>query len=79
MFYRTLLEFIKDRIFSKYMIEHPLRGRCVCAESFHTLRASLGTIFSQGIFTFPREISLFSLGKIEITWENGVLKLALKV
>jgi hypothetical protein len=39
-------------------------------------RASLGTTFSQGISIFPREISLFSLGKIEIPWKNGVPKLA---
>jgi hypothetical protein len=45
--------------------------------SIFSIRASLGTTFSQGIFTFPREISLFSLGKIEILWENGVSKLAL--
>jgi hypothetical protein len=31
------------------------------------LRASLGTPFSQGIFIFPREISLFSLGKIRFS------------
>jgi hypothetical protein len=30
------------------------------------------------VFHFPREISSFSLGKIEIPWENGVHKLALK-
>jgi hypothetical protein len=34
--------------------------------------------FSQGISILPREISSFSLGKIGITWENGVPKLALK-
>jgi hypothetical protein len=38
----------------------------------------LGTLFSQGIPIFPRENELISLGKIEIPWENGVLKLALK-
>jgi hypothetical protein len=42
------------------------------------LRASLETLFSHGIFIFPREISSFSFGKIEIPWENGVSKLALK-
>jgi hypothetical protein len=41
------------------------------------LRASLETTFFQGIFIFPREISLFSHGKIEIPWENEVPKLAL--
>jgi hypothetical protein len=41
------------------------------------VRASLGTIFSQVISIFPREISSFSLGKIEIQWENVVPKLAL--
>jgi hypothetical protein len=41
-------------------------------------RVSLGTLFFQAIFIFPREISSFSLGKIEIPWENGVSKLALK-
>jgi hypothetical protein len=39
------------------------------------LRASLGTIFSQGFFIFPREISSFSLGKLEIPWKNVVAKL----
>jgi hypothetical protein len=42
------------------------------------MRASLGTLFSQGISIFPREFSSFSLGKIGIPWENGVPKLALK-
>jgi hypothetical protein len=41
-------------------------------------RASLGTPFSQRISIFPREISSFSLGKIEIPWENRVPKLDLK-
>jgi hypothetical protein len=45
---------------------------------FFPLRASLGTQIFQEIFIFPREISLFSLRKIEIYWENGVPKLALK-
>jgi hypothetical protein len=44
-----------------------------------SLRASLGTQFSQGISIFPRDISLFSLGKIVIRWENGVPKLALNI
>jgi hypothetical protein len=39
----------------------------------------LGTIFSHGIFIFPREISSFFLGKMKIPWENGVPKLALRV
>jgi hypothetical protein len=43
-----------------------------------SVRASLGTPFSQGIYIFLREISSFSLGKIEISWENRVPKLALK-
>jgi hypothetical protein len=30
------------------------------------LRASLGTPFAEGIFIFPRKISSFSLGKLEI-------------
>jgi hypothetical protein len=37
----------------------------------------LGTSFSQGYFIFPREISSFSLGKLEIPWKNGDAKLAL--
>jgi hypothetical protein len=41
------------------------------------LRASLGTPFSQGIFIFPREISLFFIGKMKIPWENGVPKLGI--
>jgi hypothetical protein len=32
---------------------------------------------SHGIFIFPREISLFSLGKMKIPWEISVPKLAL--
>jgi hypothetical protein len=39
-------------------------------------RASLGTIFSQGIFIFPWENELISLGKMEIPWKNSVPKLA---
>jgi hypothetical protein len=41
------------------------------------VRASLGTPFSKGIQIFPRENELISLGKMEISWENGVPKLAL--
>jgi hypothetical protein len=41
--------------------------------------ASLGTSFPQVFFIFPREISSFSLVKIEISWENGVPNLALKM
>jgi hypothetical protein len=44
-----------------------------------TLRTSLGTQFSHGIFIFPRENELISLGKIEISWENRIPKLALNV
>jgi hypothetical protein len=42
-----------------------------------SLRTSLGTPFSHGIFIFPKEISSFFLGKIRISWENVVPKLAL--
>jgi hypothetical protein len=42
-----------------------------------TIRASLGTLISYGIFIFPREISSFFLGKIKIPWEISVPKLAL--
>jgi hypothetical protein len=42
-----------------------------------SLRASLKTPFSQAIPIFPREISLFFLGKIGIPWKNGVPKLGL--
>jgi hypothetical protein len=42
------------------------------------LRASLGTSFFQRIFIFPREISLFFLGKIRTPWKNGISKLVLK-
>jgi hypothetical protein len=37
----------------------------------------LGNPISQGIYIFPREISSFSHGKIEIPWEIEVPKLAL--
>jgi hypothetical protein len=40
-------------------------------------RASLGTLISHGIFIFPRENKLIFLGKIKITWEISVPKLAL--
>jgi hypothetical protein len=43
------------------------------------LRARLGTTFSQEISIFPREISSFFLGKIEIPWKNVVPKLALTI
>jgi hypothetical protein len=42
------------------------------------LRASLETLFFQGFFVFQREISSFFLGKLEIPWENSVVKLALR-
>jgi hypothetical protein len=38
----------------------------------------LGALISHEIFIFPREISSFSLGKIKISWEISVPKLALK-
>jgi hypothetical protein len=44
-----------------------------------SVRVSLGTLISHGIFIFPREISSFSLGKMKIPWEISVPKLALKV
>jgi hypothetical protein len=43
------------------------------------LRASLGTLISHGIFIFPRENELISLGKMKIPWKISVPKLALKV
>jgi hypothetical protein len=45
---------------------------------FFLFRASLETLFSRGFFVFSREISSFSLGKLEIPWENSVAKLALR-
>jgi hypothetical protein len=65
----------------KFMVVEFRFQMCTCRDKqaeITIIRASLGTTFSQGIFTFPREISSFSLGKIEIPWENGVPKLALK-
>jgi hypothetical protein len=47
-------------------------------KALSTLRASLGTRFSQGISIFPRENVLISLGKMKNPWENGVSKLALR-
>jgi hypothetical protein len=41
------------------------------------LRASLGTLISHGIFIFPRENELISLGKMKIPWKISVPKLAL--
>jgi hypothetical protein len=38
--------------------------------AYNSLRASLETILSQGIFIFPKEISSFSLGKIRIPRES---------
>jgi hypothetical protein len=38
----------------------------------------LGTPFFQGISIFPWENELIYLGKMKITWENGVPKLAIK-
>jgi hypothetical protein len=42
-----------------------------------TLRASLGTLISHGIFIFPRENELISLGTLKIPWEISVPKLTL--
>jgi hypothetical protein len=36
------------------------------------------TTFSRGYSIFPRKISSFFFGKIEIQWKNGVPKLALR-
>jgi hypothetical protein len=44
----------------------------------HTFRACLGTSISQGISIFLWENELIFFGKIEIPWEIGVPKLALK-
>jgi hypothetical protein len=52
---------------------------CTIVFNVETLRASLETLISHGIFIFPREISSFSLGKMKIPWEISVPKLALKV
>jgi hypothetical protein len=46
----------KEVVFSKLLI----------SKNILVLRASLGTTFSQVIFIFPKEISLFSLRKMEI-------------
>jgi hypothetical protein len=46
---------------------------------FCSIRASLGTLIFQWFFIFPREISSFSLGKLEIPWKNWVAKLGLRV
>jgi hypothetical protein len=43
-----------------------------------TFRASLATLFFQGISIFSREISSFSFRKMGILWENEVAKLALR-
>jgi hypothetical protein len=40
--------------------------------NYMNLKASLGTPFSQKILIFPREISLFSLKKIEKSLEKTV-------
>jgi hypothetical protein len=44
---------------------------------------SLGLVwkphFFKGFFIFPREINSFSLGKLEIPWENRDAKLTLNV
>jgi hypothetical protein len=50
----------------------PLDSGNIC-----TRRASLATPIFQGFFIFLREFSLFSFGKLEITWKNGVAKLDL--
>jgi hypothetical protein len=41
------------------------------------LRVSLGTLISNGIFIFPRENELISLGKMKIPLEISVPKLTL--
>jgi hypothetical protein len=57
-------------------------GLAVLKNGYHRLetmfRASLGTLISHGIFIFPRENELISLGKMKITWEISVPKLALR-
>jgi hypothetical protein len=86
-FYLTTLDpsardALEDERTSFTLSEFPL-GTCgeidpenpTCAKL--TLRASLGTLISHGIFIFPREISSFSLGKMKIPWEISVPKLAL--
>jgi hypothetical protein len=54
------------------------RGECYASSGKKVFRASLGTIFSQGIFSFLRKYELISLGKMKIPWKNVASKLALK-
>jgi hypothetical protein len=42
------------------------------------IRASLENLFFQEIFIFLRKNSLFSLGKIEVSWKNRIPKLPLR-
>jgi hypothetical protein len=56
---------------------YPLSLRVLLGQDF--LRASFVTSFFQVISIFPRKISSFSLGKIEIPWKIGVPKPALNV
>jgi hypothetical protein len=44
----------------------------------HTLRASLGTLFSKEISILLRKNELISFVEMKITWKNGVPKLALR-
>jgi hypothetical protein len=39
---------------------------------------SLATPFSQGIVIFPKKNELIFLGKNEISWENGIVKISLQ-
>jgi hypothetical protein len=55
-----------------------LQGKRTTLECLVAVTASLGTPFYQGIFIFPWENELISLGNIEILWENSVSKLALR-
>jgi hypothetical protein len=54
------------------------KGRWYPPPAIYIVRASLGTLFSQGIFIFPRENNSFSIGKMKIPRENRVPKLVLR-
>jgi hypothetical protein len=69
-----LLRMLNNMNQSKSLIKHPAMRILQYTFMF---RASLGTLFFQGITIFPRENELIFFAKMRIPWKNGVPKLAL--
>jgi hypothetical protein len=64
----------------RYLLRYEISEIVIVYTIFtNSVRASLRTLIFHGIFIFPRENELISLGKIKIPWKISVSKLALSL